>query len=420
EQTHKWLREHPRVETMTEGGDRDALDYQLESGHFYLGNWEGDASWDEEGEFGGGTEFWDQYGLHKYECFGCPVGHSTMFNVPGIGVGSADCVGWVSFGGPVWNNDRKVTFHANYLCDRYGLDSVSTANAISFLMELYHRGMITEKDTDGIAMKRGDGKAIIAAIHKIGKQEGFGKLFRDGVLGAAKAIGKGAEDCAMVLKGLEIYALDVLTYKSHALASAIATRDVVEEFSNIAYYYLDDKEEMGKWAKELYGTEEAAFPASYEKKPLLIWDHGNRLCAIDMIGVCRYITPWTITPYLERWAKLFSLATGRDTTEDELLFAAQRTKVLERAFNVIKGIRKKDDTLPKRMFETEVSGGPYKGEKLDKKKFDKMIDEYYQLRGWDEDGVPKEETFKKFSLSSEWKVFKKRLGRTDVRLKSPG
>ena len=81
---------------------------------------------------------------------------------------------------------------------------------------------------------------------------------------------------------------------------------------------------------------------------------------------------------------------------------------------VIKGIRRKDDTLPKRLFETEVSGGPFKGERLDRQKFNKMIDEYYQLRGWDEDGVPKEDTFKKFGLSSEWKVFKKRLGKQEV------
>ncbi|MFC1908080.1 aldehyde ferredoxin oxidoreductase family protein [Chloroflexota bacterium] len=410
EQVHKWLREHPRAELMAEGGDVDVTDYFIRSGMFVLGNWEGDVSWDKVGELGGGTEFWDQYGIHKYECFGCSKGHSTLFNVPGIGIGSADCIGWQAFGGPVWNGNRKVTFHANYLCDRYGLDCVSTGGAIAFLMELYHKGIITEKDTDGIAMKRGDEKAIISTIHKIGKQEGFGKLFRNGALEAAKIIGKGTEVYVMQVKALGIQQYDVRSYKSHALASAIATRDIVEEYSNMVYNYMGDKEEMGKWAKGLYGSEEAAVPNSYEKKPLVVWDHGNRLCAIDMLGSCRYIVPWYVTLYLKRWVKLFSLATGRDTTEEDLLFAAQRVKTLERAFNVIRGIRRKDDTLPKRMFETATPGGPFKGEKLHRQKFSKMIDDYYQLRGWDEDGVPTEETFKKFGLSSEWKVFKKGLG----------
>ncbi|MFC1950124.1 aldehyde ferredoxin oxidoreductase family protein [Chloroflexota bacterium] len=419
EQAHKWLREHPSAKGMVEDGDVATIDEALGSGQYYLGNWEGDANWDEQGELGGGTEFWDQRGISIYECFGCPVGHSTMFKVPGIGTGSADCVGWQTFGGPVWNNDRKVTFHANYLCDVYGLDCISASSAVSFLMELYHRGIITEKDTDGIAMKRGDEKAIVSVIHKIGKQEGFGKLFRDGVLGAAKAIGKGAEDCAMVVNGVEMYPYEIRAYKSLALASAVAIRDAVEENPVIEYNHLGNNEEMVKEAKELYGLEadelkDIAFPSSYEKKPLMVWDTGNRLYVADMLGVCRWMTPWYVTHSFEKWAKLFSLATGRDTTEDELLIAAQRIRTLERAFLVTKGIRRENDTLPERIFKTASPGGVLKGDKLDRQKFDKMVDEYYQLRGWDEDGVPKEETFKKFGLSSELKVFKKRLGKEAV------
>ncbi|MFC1907960.1 aldehyde ferredoxin oxidoreductase family protein [Chloroflexota bacterium] len=417
EQVHKWLRAHPTAIGLPQFGDVASLDHALESGQFFLGNYEADVNWDGAGKLGGGIEFWDKYGISKFECYGCPLGHSTMFNVPGIGIGAADCVGWMSFAGPVWNNDRKVNFHANYLCDVYGLDCVSAGNAISFLMELYHKGIITEKDTDGIAMKRGDEKAIVSTIHKIGKQEGFGKLFKDGVVGAAKIIGKGAEDCAMQVNGIEIYTFEVRAYKGLALGVAVATRDGVEELPHIEYNYLTDNENMRRWGRELYGSEEAAFPTNYEKKPLMVWDFGNRQCAVDMLGVCRWITPWEVDPFLERWARLFSLTTGQDTTEEGLLLAAQRVKVLERAFNVIRGMGRKDDTVPKRLFGMEVPGGPFKGEKLDKKKFSKMIDEYYQLRGWDEDGIPEEETFKKFGLSSEWKVFKKRLGRTNVSLK---
>jgi aldehyde:ferredoxin oxidoreductase len=155
---------------------------------------------------------------------------------------------------------------------------------------------------------------------------------------------------------------------------------------------------------------EAVDPTSYDdQKPLMTWDFGNRHCAIDLIGACRNVWTWVVTPSLEIPAKLFSLATGRNTSEADLLFAAQRVKTLERAFLVIKGIRRKDDSLPKRLFEMKVPGGMFKGETLDKQKLDKMIDKYYQLRGWDEDGIPTEETFNKFGLSSELKLFKKRM-----------
>ena len=397
------------------------FDYFRHVGTFTLGNWEEDTNWDEEiGRFSGGNELANQYGISWVQCFGCPVGHTCICDVPGIGIGHFDCKGAVVFYGPAWNNDRKVAFHANYLCNSYGLDVISVGNIISFLMELYHRGIITEKDTDGIAMRRGDKNAIISTIHKIGKQEGFGKLFRNGVLQAARTIGQGAEDCAMQVKGLEIYQTGIPTYKSKGLSAAVAPggAEILEgafidahwaEANRAEANSAQTKEKWVKLAEERYGSKEAAFPTSYEKKAASVWDQANRCCVADMLGVCKYFFPWMLTPSFEIPAKLFSLATGRDTTEDELLSAAQRTRTLERAFNVIKGGRRKDDTLPKRLFEITVPGGMFKGEKLERQKFDKMVDEYYQLRGWDEDGIPTEETFKKFELSSEWEVFKKRL-----------
>ncbi|MBA7617155.1 putative oxidoreductase YdhV [subsurface metagenome] len=396
---------------LVELGDRRSVDYLYDAGILRLGNWEGDANWDELGRFGGGGEFWDQYRIGHRSCFGCPAFHFNTFDVPGMGIGGVKCVDWNIFSGSIWNNDRKVVFHATYLCNRYGLDVVSTGDSIAFLMELYHKGIITEKDTDGIPMKRGDENAIISTIHKIGKQEGFGKLFRNGVLEAARMIGKGAEECAVVVNGLEMYPYEYRSYHGHALAAAVATRDAVEDMPIIEYMWVGNKEGTEKEADERYGSKEAVYPPSYEKTAAMVWDFGNINCVGDMLGVCRFYIPWVFSRSLETPAKLFSLATGRDTSVDELLIAAQRTKTLERAFNVIKGIRRKDDTLPERIFETPAPGGPFKGERLVKEKFDKMIDEYYTLRGWDEDGVPTEETFNKFGLSSEWKVFKKRFGK---------
>ena len=417
EQVNKMVRGDPSTGTRwpwpVRGGYTyvHGFDYVRNIGTFTLGNWEEDTNWDEEiGRFSGGKELANQYGISWAQCFGCSVGHTCICDVPGIGIGHFDCKGAVVFYGPAWNNDRKVAFHANYLCNSYGLDVISVGNIISFLMELYHRGIITEKDTDGIAMRRGDKNAIISTIHKIGKQEGFGKLFRNGVLQAARTISQGAEDCAMQVKGLEIYQCEILATRSRALAAAVSPGGAETlETSFIEYFWPTDKERQEKWAEELYGSKEAAFPTSYEKKAASVWDQGNRGCVADMLGVCKSFFPWKLTPSFEAPAKLFSLATGRDTTEDELLSAAQRTRTLERAFNVIKGGRRKDDTLPKRLFEITVPGGMFKGEKLERQKFDKMVDEYYQLRGWDEDGIPTEETFKKFELSSEWEVFKKRL-----------
>jgi len=393
----KTLLEDPSMKTQGKDGvgDKYTLNMISEVGLLPLGNWEEEnAEWDKRGGFDseGGDRFWNHYAIHQYGCFGCPVNHFHVFDVPGIGCGTTKCNGWEAFASNVWNNDRKVIFHANYICTHYGLDVISIGNIISFLMELYHKGIITEKDTDGLQMRRGDGGAIINTIHKIGMQEGFGKLFRNGVLGAARMIGRDAEECAMVVKGLEMEAYEYRAYKSLALAAALTTGSP-SDGPPLDCFYLE----------EPTGYD----PTSYEEKAQRVWDYRNRVTAVDMLGTCKWLIPWTVESSLEMPAKLFSLATGVDTSEADLLFAAQRVETLERAFNVRKGVRRKDDTLPKRLFETAASGLKVKGQELDRVKFENMIDEYYSLRGWGEDGIPTEETFKKFDLLSEWEIFKK-------------
>jgi aldehyde:ferredoxin oxidoreductase len=407
EEAHKWLR---ASETMQEQavqgkGDRFTLSHGYEAGSVPLGNWEEDADWDMEPDFDEADAFWNEYSVHQYGCIGCPVNHFHVFHVPGVGTGSAKCAGWGDFAGNVWTKDRKVMFHANYLCNHYGLDVTSTGNAISFLMELHHRGIITDRDTEGLAMRRGDEKAIVSTIHKMGRQEGFGKLFRNGVLDAAKAIGRGAEECAMVVGGEAIEPYEVRAYKSEALAAAINSGNIGDSLT-FEYGYFWDPEAVEEFAEEAYGTKEAGVPSSYEGKALTIWDYENRMVVCDMLGACGWVfMNWTgggaDTSSLEVPVKLYSLATGRDASEAGMLETAQMCKTLERAFNVRRGKRRQDDTLPRRLFETAVPGGRYKGERLDEAKFNMMLDEYYTLRGWDSEGIPNPETFDRFGLSSE-------------------
>jgi aldehyde:ferredoxin oxidoreductase len=270
-------------------------------------------------------------------------------------------------------------------------------------MELYHKGIISEKDTDGIPMARGDAKAIFATIEKIAKQEGFGKLFRNGVAEAAKKISKGAEECAVVVHGQEMELSDARAFKSRALAGAVTDGGFSHGWTEIDVFWNTSKEEMEKLAEVRFGSRQAAVTNAYEKKGLTVWDQENRSTAGDLTGTCRWIIPWLVTYKLEIPARLFSLATGRETGEEDLLWVAQRVFTLDRAFRVMRGVRR--DSLPKKLFESAVPDGKYKGEKLEREKFEKMLDEYYGLRGWDKDGIPTEETFKKFGLSSDWEVF---------------
>jgi aldehyde:ferredoxin oxidoreductase len=409
QETQKWLREHPGMRREAAGGVGDMYTLGSDLNEDPLGNWEADdASWDELGAFGPPEEFYERFAVRQYGCFGCPVNHFHVFQVPGIGQGMTKCNGWGSFASNVWNNDRKVMFHATYLCNAYGLDITATGNIISFLMELYHRGIIDAEDTDGIPIERGDETAILSTIHKIGRQEGFGRLFKNGVRAAAQEIGAGAEECAMVVKGMEMEQYDVRAYKSMALAAAVNAGNQAEG-GTVDYALWSDQDGITDWAEKQYGSKEVVDPTSYEKKAPMVVDYEDRSIAVDLLGMCQWLIPWSITRSLEVPAKLVSLATGQKTTEADLLLAARRVKTLERAFNAIRGIRRTDDGFPRRLFETAVPGGRFKGERLDAAEFQRMLSEYYSLRGWDEEGVPMEETFHNLDLTSEWETFRRQL-----------
>lgn len=413
-ETRNALIENEDMKGKTEKGDRYHTASHVRNNQNF-GNWEDvdseeiESALDPNGCEHRGEEFWSHYSVGKVGCFGCPVYHFEACDVPGIGVGAPKCFAWLAFSGGIWNNDYKLMFHAASLCNQYGLDFISTGNIIGFLMELYHKGIITAKDTDGIPFERGGKNAILFAIHKIAEQEGFGKLFRKGVLDAARKIGKGAEECAMQVKELEMHPDEDRAFHGYALGKAVVGKDDIEALS-AEQGWFGNKEKMEQWAIDLVGAKEAAYPPSYEKSRI-VWDCENRSIVGDMLGVCRRIIPWYFSPSLEIPARLFSSATGIDISENELLIAAQRVRTLERAFNVLRGIRRKDDSLPKRIFETEVPYGPFRGERLEKEKFEKMVDEFYALCGWDEDGIPKKETFEKFALLPEWQAFEKKMRR---------
>jgi aldehyde:ferredoxin oxidoreductase len=157
-----------------------------------------------------------------------------------------------------------------------------------------------------------------------------------------------------------------------------------------------DKDGAERQALERLGCKEGAVPISYEGKAVSVWTEENLNTACDLLGTCRWVIPWGYTYKLEMPAKLFTLASGHETSEDDLLWTARRVLTLERIFRVNRGIRR--DSLPKRLFEAAVPDGKYKGEKLDREKFEQMLDDYYDLRGWNKEGVPTEETLKKFDL----------------------
>ncbi|PKM81154.1 MAG: aldehyde ferredoxin oxidoreductase [Firmicutes bacterium HGW-Firmicutes-14] len=324
-------------------------------------------------------------------CFNCPVSCSRFYKVEEgeyagtLGEGP-EYESITALGSKCGNGDLPSILHANTLCNRLGLDTISTGNVIAWAMEAYQRGII-KTDDDGVnKFEWGNHNAVVETIYKIALRQGLGDILAEGALRAARKLG--GEDFVVHSKGMDYPAVDVRGTKGMALSFAVSPRggdhlkglplyEVAPEI-----YQKDIKEEVGIDITPAYWAE-------YETKARLMSWHENWHCVVDSLGLCK-LEGIAIKPLKPRhFQQLLKAATGWDITVEELEKIGDRIWNLERLFGVREGIRRQDDLPPHRLYNEPVANGPSVGEKLDHEKFEGMLDEYYDLRGWDrETGIP--------------------------------
>ncbi len=320
-----------------------------------------------------------QYYKKNKACFACPIRCSKVSRVDGGKYQGSVVEGpeyenvW-SFGAQCGNADPGAVVEAERLCDFYGLDSVSAGNAIGFAMECYQRGLISRKQI-GFALQFGDDEAMIKLLHLIGKGEGFGQVIGQGVKRAAALIGGNAADFAMHVKGMELPAYDPRAVFGMGLAYATSDRGGCH---------------LRAWpvGAEVLQTQDRMDPYSTEYKADLVKSQQEWFAVVDSVGLCLFAT-FALTP-----RQVTLLLTGLTGIEefagtDYLMTAGERIYNLTRLFNIREGFGRKDDTLPSRLLKEPMPSGPAKGLTVD---LEPMLNEYYLIRGWDEEGVPKKET----------------------------
>lgn len=303
------------------------------------------------------------------------------------------CIEWAtiaSFGYGCLISDPAVLLKVTNLCDDYGLDVMDMGSAVAAAMEWYEKGLVTKKETDGVDLRWGDGEVVIEMIHKVAKKEGFGDLLAEGAARAAKRIGWGADKYVAHSKGMGFgVGDDIRFWKGYALNMATSTRGGCHLRGMPGH---ETAGEVMKTPPEIlekkFGTAEAGDPSSYNKASLVVY-HQN-LCALaDSLQICKFVTEWDGEAVdIRDLADLFSLATGIEMDEKTITEAANRIYTVERAFLVREGITRKDDILAGRWGSEPIPDGPLKGERIDPDKFNKLLEEYYKLRGWDSMGIP--------------------------------
>jgi len=326
-------------------------------------------------------------------CPACPVGCGRTSKVTdsdfaGIGVGPEyETIGLLGSSTGV-NNIRAVT-KANFICNEMGMDTISTGSTIACAMELYEKGYLPKEDV-GAALHFGDAKALVELTEKIALRVGFGDVLAEGAYRLAKKYGH--PEFFMGTKGQEFPSYEPRALHCMALGFATQSRGgdhIRGEVQDVSLYGVNT------WRVTRDRNIEKVDPLTWEDKPLLAKEVQDWFAMIDSSGTCNFI--WFLGRDEDQCRKLLETATGIDLGGHEgFMRTGERIFNLERLFNLKAGLTGKDDTLPPRMLKEPMPDGPAKGKVVP---LDKMLPEYYRLRGWDSNGVPTPEKLKELGLA---------------------
>ncbi len=341
--------------------------------------------------------FHAQYKIKNRGCASCPIlcGHAYHIKKDGrrlVG-NAAEYENIAALGAMCGNADLKTALLASTLCDQYGLDTISTGSVIAFAMELWQRGMLPGEDIKGLDLSWGHQDTIISLVNQIALREGFGDILAEGVQKVAEKY-PGSEQFAMVIKGMPTNVGDYRSTKGGALAQAVSTRGADHLRGSPVLEYLGiTPEESEAIFGNIIGKDKARSVVDYRnyygKGSLVAWSE-NFMAVVDSAEFCKAASYWASLDFLgpsDVQAMLNSL-TGFNFSESDLFKIGERIYNIEKIFNVREGMRRKDDTLPVRWFTEKQPAGPSKGELIEAGKFEEMLDEYYEFRGWDKEGIP--------------------------------
>jgi aldehyde:ferredoxin oxidoreductase len=335
-------------------------------------------------------------------CFRCPVNCRPLNALnadPADKYGRGDGPEYVTLGkfGPNLGIDRiESVIRLNNICNDLGLDTASTGSAIAWAMELFQRGIISDRDTGGLDLRWGNADAVERLLFLTSHREGFGATIAD----STRAVEKGhyppeALKYRMAVKGLmQSDPHDARILKAFALGLAVATRGMDHLRNRVTLEINARINDDPAFKARLYGGPVSARPNSYDDKERAVRVCENVYAVGDSVGMCRFTTRLFNSPSLpglDEFAAQMANVTGLDVSPDELDRIGANIMGVERLINNRLGVRRADDTLPARWFDEPVQVGAYKGERIDRAEFDAMLSRFYAISGLTPDGLPRDD-----------------------------
>ncbi len=346
--------------------------------------------------------------LKKREtCFGCAIRCKGVVEIPGKvdpEYGGPEYETCATFGSYCGNTDLGELCYANQLCNMYGLDTISCGATIAWAMDCFERGILTEKDTDGLELKFGNGAVFEELIHKIvKKEEGIGALLAKGSAAAAKELGPEAEDLVVACKGQE-WPAHMVQFKTN-LALNYAANPFGADHQSCEHdpaLMAPDDDQNWLWPNMLEHFEKCdRYGLLDDNKAKFAYATQKFYAMMDTLCLCQFAwgPAWQLYGPQEL-IEFCRYGVGWETSIEELQEIGERRINMMRLFNQKLGLSRKDDTLPKKAFlPIEFTEGEIA--QITPEQFEQTLTTYYQYAGWDpETGNPTQETIKRLGL--EW------------------
>lgn len=312
-----------------------------------------------------------------------------------------------------------AAYKINELCQRFGMDMFGS---LYFALELYQRGIITKEDTDGLELTLGNEDALLDMLGRIAYRKGFGDILAEGSVRAAKNIGRGSGKYLAVVKGLETMQRDPRASLKENMFTSMSILVNPRGGDDLkGTHGLSNYPGLPCWARRLNWSESKYIgwllnwldmfddvkdkifgvpPRLHDLNEVLMTKWYNELtCVYNSLGLCMF--SGTVADALgpTYFAKLYFSATGFDISPRELMKSGERIFNLMRAYLVREGFRREHDNWPTVFYEESSLAGPIIGPKFRKERYDRALDSYYEMRGWDKKtGIPKKDTLLKLEL----------------------
>lgn len=361
----------------------------------------------EKAEEIGGERLTSELLVRRGGCFFCPIRckRVVQFN----GEYQVDPL----YGGPEYETlaalgsncgvaDLPLLAKANELCNRYGMDTISTGGAIAFAMECFEKGYISLAETGGLDLRFGNGEALLQIIHQIAFRKGFGAWLADGSAAAAKRIGDGCERFLVQVKGQDVPLHDPRVKTGIGLQYALAPNGADHWFAQHDPFFAPGNP-IGRAAGAPLGILEGIenTDLTWRKVRFALYT-GFLNFAYDALGVCVFgFAARSVIP-VEKLAEITEAVTGWQTSLWELMKLGERLNCMARVFNCRQGFGPMHDTLPARFFEP-LASGPHQGKlNICPEAFYQARDLYYEMAGWDDQGRPRKG--KLWELNLDWLV----------------